>query len=377
MTWLYLPSECLVSAPEAEDSTSVSSSPWASDYAPFVTVNGKATQWPRSWRGWKMRPWIARLSGMTLAPSTADRGVERWISSLAATPASHSPVLDVDWETLMSGICGRMSPALLTRYALPSASLKMSQGTLLSDSKTSAKSYRAWVSALHRDCTRRLKLARRTNGSAYSFWPTPDISSGNRDMSTIDPEAQKRPNTKRTIVLPTVAAMWPTPTASQAKQGQNDWDGKRGQTLIGAARGQFWSTPEATAGTNGGPNCRDSSGRMKLAGQAAQWMSPRGHESGNYQFDPKMGVNKATLTGQAMSFGLPDQVTSMDGDASSNADRVLNPQFTEAVMGWPIGMTDCDLPVTGLFQWWQPWRSWIFGDNSSIDECCLMDLGGA
>jgi hypothetical protein len=52
-----------------------------------------------------------------------------------------------------------------------------------------------------------------------SYWSTPDVSSGARDMSKIDPQAQKRANTKRTIGLPTEAANWPTPTARDHKGG--------------------------------------------------------------------------------------------------------------------------------------------------------------
>lgn len=44
--------------------------------------------------------------------------------------------------------------------------------------------------------------------------------------------------------------MWPTVTAAAATQGQNEYDGKRGQTLVGAVRGQMWGTPRAAAGMN-------------------------------------------------------------------------------------------------------------------------------
>jgi hypothetical protein len=48
-----------------------------------------------------------------------------------------------------------------------------------------------------------------------------------------------------------VAAQWPTPAACQDKQGQNEADGKRGQTLVGAARGQSWPTPSAAVMNDG------------------------------------------------------------------------------------------------------------------------------
>jgi hypothetical protein len=47
-----------------------------------VTLNGKHTVRPSSWPGWRRRPWIRLRYGTMLQPSTADAGVERWISSL-------------------------------------------------------------------------------------------------------------------------------------------------------------------------------------------------------------------------------------------------------------------------------------------------------
>ena len=75
------------SAPAPAGSTSGSCSP-VPDIALWVTSSGKPTPRPCSWRGWKTRPWIARLSGTTLPPSTAARGAARWTSSARAIRAS-------------------------------------------------------------------------------------------------------------------------------------------------------------------------------------------------------------------------------------------------------------------------------------------------
>jgi hypothetical protein len=45
--------------------------------------------------------------------------------------------------------------------------------------------------------------------------------------------------------------LWPTPAAAQGQQGENEPDGKRGQTLIGAARGQDWMTPTVSEAEHG------------------------------------------------------------------------------------------------------------------------------
>lgn len=81
--WLYVPSVC---SPGSEASTSALRSP--ARLAAFATWNGKRTA-PRFWsRAWATHSWLRRLSGLTLPHSTAVAGVESWISSLRALPAS-------------------------------------------------------------------------------------------------------------------------------------------------------------------------------------------------------------------------------------------------------------------------------------------------
>jgi hypothetical protein len=87
MTWLYTPYTC---APVTEDSSSHFD---PGTYEPYVTLSGTPTRRPLSWHGWKRRPWIKRLSGTISQPSTADRGVAAWISSLEGShaPTSRTP----------------------------------------------------------------------------------------------------------------------------------------------------------------------------------------------------------------------------------------------------------------------------------------------
>jgi hypothetical protein len=59
------------------------------------------------------------------------------------------------------------------------------------------------------------------NEQAVNLWPTPDVCSQDRDMSKVDPEQQKRPETKVTIGLPTAASMWPTPASGVFNDGES------------------------------------------------------------------------------------------------------------------------------------------------------------
>lgn len=65
----------------------------------------------------------------------------------------------------------------------------------------------------------------------------------------------------------TGCGLWPTPAAAQAIQGENEPDGRRGQTLVGAARGQEWPTPN-TVDAKGGT--RRGEGQTQLCHIAGQ-----------------------------------------------------------------------------------------------------------
>lgn len=101
--WLHvlksLLSGSLVSSPEEEGSTSASSAQPEAERALWCTSSGKPTQQPASWPGWKRRPWVMRLAGMTSKPSTLERGVALWISSLVARPAR---VIPSQWPVVRS-----------------------------------------------------------------------------------------------------------------------------------------------------------------------------------------------------------------------------------------------------------------------------------
>lgn len=101
MTWLHVPSTSLASVPVPEASNSDSMPPNPEPEL-YVTLSGKPTPRPVSWRGWKTRPWITRLFGTTLPPSTLQRGVDSWISSLRETRASQTASPARDSEPTMT-----------------------------------------------------------------------------------------------------------------------------------------------------------------------------------------------------------------------------------------------------------------------------------
>ena len=188
MTWLYLPnSTCSMSSPEAECSDSPSTSDVKhldTSAELWVTSSGKPMLRPRSWRGWKTRPWIQHLFGTILPPSTAQRGADAWISSLRDSRASHTPQQARNSATMTPDpmVTGMdqfpTSCESWTKCDPPWSSAKMFRGGLWEDiSNDSGKSYVEWATiSKTRSSSLRQTLARATSVSASSSWPTPVAS---------------------------------------------------------------------------------------------------------------------------------------------------------------------------------------------------------
>lgn len=338
MAWLYVPGGAALSS----DCTSPSQ-----DTGLFVTSSGKPMRRPRSWRGWKTRPWIARLSGTMSPASTLDRGVASWISSLAATRVSPSASPASGGEPRTRGICGRISRGSSASACRRDASLRTSPTIYVLASPKSTRTFAQWATGLRLECSRRLKLARATSASACSSWPTPDTNDRGRINTSSSPNAAAPP----TIAL--AAAMWPTPRAGE---GDKFSAGRqRDDSLQQQAR--TWPTPRANEG-NAGSYQRDRGQKglerptLNGAGQAAR--------VGRYgtQHGARNLVDDAALWAASSCLSSRPVPATGDGPASCPPRRglrllspTLNCAFTEWLMGWPPGWTDCGCAVTGFSPW--------------------------
>jgi len=213
--WLYVPSHCLLGS---EDSTSQSD--WHESAASCVTWKGSAMRPASLLRAWQMKPWMKRLSGLTLPPSTASRGVAQWISSLPAHRASPtvSPGRERDSMTNGAGQSSRMSPES-SRKSRPNWSFWKTSGSggQADFFASSENSYSDWVSeSLRRSRLLRETLARRISASADSVWPT--ATAQDSCGSRAGPEY----GTKTRNAGTTLIRQWPTPNARDHKGAPRD-----------------------------------------------------------------------------------------------------------------------------------------------------------
>lgn len=275
-----------------------------------------------------------------------------------------------------------------------------------------------WASRLRLDSSRRQKSARAISASGSSssgstigdLWRSPTAGTENSLRGGgQDPEIRKAQghtiNLKDQVVG--FAKTWPTPRVGNNGghgNGARAADPKNCRLEDTAAH---WSTPRASDGEKGGPNQAFGAGGMPLPAQASQWMPPRSHEVGSYQYS-KGDKSKPipTLTGQAVSFLLdqgiflagsklsidgqvlppssdeilwPTPTTSVSDIDTMERNRsagyvrqaqkeagspylaqvsgVLNPAFVEWLMGWPIGWTASASSAMALCRWKRDMRS--------------------
>lgn len=127
-----------------------SSSASSSQCPPLVssaTWRGKPMQ-PRSWRlAWKRGILTPLLSGLTSDPSTRERGVERWISSLRASRASRSPSLGSACTKTTNAISGPRLP----ESSRSAVQLSFSWRTTTPEpSESPTETYEQWASRCRR-----------------------------------------------------------------------------------------------------------------------------------------------------------------------------------------------------------------------------------
>ena len=341
MSWLYIPPTALRgitthaytachSAPEQAGSTSACA--WHApplvvckqttagqrDIALFVTSSARPMLRPPSWRGWKTRPWIARLSGTMLEPSMATRGVERWISSAEVTHAPRSASRASARGSMIPDIYGHTSLGSSGNADPNGCFWKTSPIISTSDIVRSEKSWKAWTTALRKDCLRRQKSARRTSASDCLFWPTPNVAGGGNPPEILIRKGNHyvRPSGKKAhLGLDQAAKMW--------------------------SHHPRWPTPMASDG------CKPSAGNRKsadLTHVAAMWPTPsaRDAKGANSRVHVEMNGTGRRHMDQLANYAvhsLPAREITRDGENTSGTRRTLNPAFVEALMGWPTGWT--------------------------------------
>lgn len=395
--WIYVPSQFCPCAPESADS--ISALEWRSQMlVPSVLLRSKPMR-QQSWqRAWNKTPWIKHLFGRIYEPSMARLGVDWLIASLRDTHASPLVLQENSSATKTPDTSGQMSFAWCEKSTRHSASSKMSPDIYDWDSNKSTMTFEAWVTALRQACSLRRKSVHLINGSDFSFWPTARVSSANgpcqSEISKGDPRRRLEVSVITWATPNTMDHLPPrSPAAMEQMLGPN---GQRaGRTRPSNLREQIlWPTPRAQKTSSENPETwqrRQQAGQVStppLAMAAAMWLTPRAQETEEKQetFLKRNGDRTGRCFG-SLSAQVKSWPTVTTQDAKNNAgpsqfkrntrplnveaclhsrsspqgqqengtasQKVLNPQFVEWLMGWPIGWTEF-APVETVSSRWLP-----------------------
>lgn len=301
MTWLFIPSTQSHYAQEAEASTSQSEL-LSHRLAQSVTWRGKPAQ-PHLWlHRWNRGGFIQLLYGLTLPPLMQSNGVDAWISSLRATRANPTALLETKQERMTNDSSSIMSCVSLKNAGLFVYSAKTSRGMQTDSSQPSSHHWKQWAIALRQE---------------YSARKKPSIAIGERDCS-----------------------LWPTNRANDAeKRGEISNDPRNG--LVGKA--QNWATVTVRNYKGSSPKSitrKDGKSRMDLLDYQA--------EQGFFIQYPNQTIqNGETSLNQIHNTG------------QQSVKRKLNPFFTEALMRWPIGLSAFDTAEMELTPWLEHMRTYV------------------
>lgn len=311
---------------------------------------------PRSLqRAWKMKPWMRRLSGLTLKPSIQIRGVAAWISSLQDILASHSPSPEPNAQKKTRATSGHSYGKSFEPSNPEYVSSKTSHIIYDWGLNKSTMTYDQWVTALRRVCLQRKKSVRRIAANAFSSWPT--VTATDASVSSArPPEKMIRKDGRNVLRTPSLAetVMQPegfpyTKQDLQARKAGKDYQTAKVQ----------WPTPRAQE-----PGSTSASHGSGLAETAKAWPTPMARDWKDSPGMKDRDTGQISLPNMAFRSGHQDQESVSNGDMSQMR---LNPLFTEWLMGWPIGWTDFAPVETAWCHWWQRMHSELLYLQSLLD----------
>ena len=337
----------------------------------FVSLSGKPTPRPLSWRGWKTRPWIRLLSGTTLPPSTASLGVERWISSLPDSPVSHSVAPERDKERETTDGYGTTSPESSEKSGHQRSFWKMYEDCSSQNrSKPLDEFSGRWPTSgtmRNGDVSERVALEPLIGGNgcsslAWQTMTTTDACGRDYTYPSVD---HSKPFLTLTGQSKNFSLQAPTTEKPGPKSSQSGRTSRR-----------LWTTP--CKSEIGQRTKKYQQGGTPLTTQAGNWPTPKtptGGPESTKQKAHRPDSGGGDLQAKVLDFSLQAPTTDQDGPKSSQSDRTsprlwvtprqenikgskqrlkqgsnesvqtqaqtltgnkrLNPAFVEWLMGWP------------------------------------------
>ncbi len=420
--WLYVPNlppepcpdpnpSSSISCPSAQGSagsnlaSSLPLTPWDMLHAASVTWRGKQEP-PQVWSlRWKRGGFIRRLSGLTCSPSTAENGVDLFISSLWGTPVRTTASPGSAQGLAARGFSPPKSAALPPKAGLILSSVRTCRGTRTDSLKPLSRHWSDWATALRREYSVRRKPATPCGASDCSswrssseaipqdHWPAVRVATGSYTRDHGDPDKER-------LSLEGLAQQWAAPSVAVTDGSQTTRGGARSGELLLTGQAmeaaKMWAGPQAhdTRPRGAGNRENPNAGNACLAWDAMKWTAPaaRDHKGANsadhltvstgschldqlpnfveHVFRPPSSPAPAIAAGSTCSTDFPNSNQPL-------VKRKLNPIFVEALMRWPTGLSGFERRETAWTRWWQLQRSFLSAlDWGSSQERAQHDLFG-
>lgn len=240
-----------------------------------------------------------------LSAADAPKRITEWLTLSARdsrASRSQSPANNAAQTT--SETCGLQLSSAFAWFDRDSLSWKTSLGCCLPGiSEPSSVNWPRAAMTFDGACYRQPKWEHRIGGNGCGLWPTPTVQDSANNAGPSQHHRDSKPLN--------VAVLYPTPsTMDAAGFCPNSGRMLTGKALEIEGKGpHVYPTPRATDGSKGGPNQKGSKG-------------------------------DATLPSAVQPTG------------KSTRPTLLNPNWVEWLMGWPVGWTGLEPLVMDKFRWW-------------------------
>lgn len=218
-------------------------------------------------------------------------------------------------------------------------------------------------------------------------WATPDCNTSTYSNGQMGMNIREQASQWMTPNVPNGGRH--VPEELVASKGQTEDGAKR--TVGMESQAKYWSSPRATDGINGGPNQRGSKGDLMLPSMAAQWPTPaaRDHKGvnspehvtslrgGNKHMDqlanfvaysPLVPVISDGQESSPACPGSPQHSASSKNSTPRLLTRRLNPNFGGWLMGWPLHWTSAIVRPSSNASGMESYRSAL-----QLHLSCLFD----
>lgn len=298
----------------------------------------------RTWlQRWKRENWMQHLCSRTLKPSLTESFVDAWTSSVVASRANHSVLLESVKALKTQDTSSHTSPTesgTANLELFSSKTLKESsqprQQTESQFSSMSSESWKDWVTEQRQEYSQRLKSEHltRESGSSSLAWPTASVAGcveggvvSNVEMTSTGFKATRESGTSygaklRDAVETYEKKNWPTATTRDWKDSNATVPPSRAnpsKQTLGQRVAHVGLLDQANLSTTG-----------KSQG-SQQWATPRANK-----VHPVITEENREHLANRNKSNLEEEIAGHCGKAQGK----LNPDWVEQLMGLPVGWTD-------------------------------------